>query len=546
VLQTFLAPSNAIDGIPVPSFHFDSERSPLTQIDHAALENALRDLALFAPGPGGAVGVVHEGRTVAEHAWGYADMARRLDMTTRTLMPICSISKQFTCGVLLDLVGDPSVLDDRVAGFLPRFRGRRPSVAELCHNQSGLRDYWALTVLHGADPEGVFGREDARPLLARMQTGHFEPGSSYSYSNGNFRMLSDMLEERAARSLGDLYRDRIFGPAGMETAVLTPDTSQPAGATVGYEGNATVGYFPATNRIYWTGDAGISASLTDMLAWEHHIDATRDDATSLYRRLSAPPTFADGAPASYGFGLAHEQVAGLEATGHGGALRGFRLQRLHVPARRLSVVVLFNHESDAHAAALAIARAALGERGAPPGAKAAEPGWAGAYMDPATDLVLRLDPGHGGLRARYAATPDRLQVDADGVARSADMTLTRDGEAVRMERPGENLRTTATRLSGKARPDIEGSYRSGEIEGSLEIVSTGGVFYGGFEGLLGRGGMQPVLPLAEDVWLLPCRRSMDAPAPGDWTIRVRREADGAVKELTVGCWLARRVDYARA
>jgi D-aminopeptidase len=115
-----------------------------------------------------------------------------------------------------------------------------------------------------------------------------------------------------------------------------------------------------------------------------------------------------------------------------------------------------------------------------------------------------------------------------------------------MERPGENLRTTATRLSGKARPDIEGSYRSGEIEGSLEIVSTGGVFYGGFEGLLGRGGMQPVLPLAEDVWLLPCRRSMDAPAPGDWTIRVRREANGAVKGLTVGCWLARRLDYARA
>jgi D-aminopeptidase len=167
-------------------------------------------------------------------------------------------------------------------------------------------------------------------------------------------------------------------------------------------------------------------------------------------------------------------------------------------------------------------------------------------MDPATDLVLRLNPGHGGLRARYAAAPDRLQVDADGVARSADMTLTRDGEAVRMERPGENLRTTATRLSGKARPDIEGSYRSGEIEGSLEIVSTGGVFYGGFEGLLGRGGMQPVLPLAEDVWLLPCRRSMDAPAPGDWTIRVRREANGAVKGLTVGCWLARRLDYARA
>ncbi len=339
----------------------------MTQIDHPALERAVANLAFSARGASGSVGVVHEGRTVLDHAWGYADMARRRAMSVRTLMPICSISKQFTCGVLLDVVGDPAVLDDRVAEFLPRFTGRRPGVADLCHNQSGLRDYWALTVLHGADPEGVFAREDARPLLARMQTGHFQPGASYSYSNGNFRILSDMIEERAGRSLGELYAQRMFGPAGMETAVLTADTSRPADGTVGYEGNAAVGYFPATNRIFWTGDAGISASLHDMLAWERHIDATRDDAGSLYRRLSAPQSFADGTPASYGFGLAHETVAGLAATGHGGALRGFRLQRLHVPARRLSVVVLFNHEGDAHAAALGIAKAALGERAEAPG-----------------------------------------------------------------------------------------------------------------------------------------------------------------------------------
>ena len=461
-------------------------------------------------------------------------------------MPICSISKQFTCGVLLDLVGDPAVLDERVAAFLPRFTGRRPSVAELCQNQSGLRDYWALTVLHGAQPEGVFAREDARPLLARMKTGHFEPGASYSYSNGNFRMLSDMIEERAGRSLGELYAERIFGPAGMETAVLTADTSAPADGTVGYEGNAAVGVIPATNRIYWTGDAGISASLRDMLAWERHIDAMRDDAASLYRRLSAPQSFADGTPAAYGFGLAHETVAGLAATGHGGALRGFRLQRLHVPARRLSVVVLLNHEGDAHGAAVKIAKAALGESGAEPGSEVVGPEWAGAYMNPATDLVLRVEPGHSGLRARYATSPDRLVLDSAGVARCADMTLARDGDGIRMERPGENLRTTAARLAGQAKPDIEGRYWSGEIEGSLEIVSTGGVFYGGFEGMLGRGGMYPVLPLAEDVWLLQCPRSMDAPAPGDWTIRVRRHAGGAVSGLTVGCWLARRVDYARA
>jgi D-aminopeptidase len=515
----------------------------MAEIDSLSLERSVCSLPLSFKGPGGLAGVVHDGNVILEHSWGYADLARRRPLTAQTLMPICSISKQFTCGVMLDLIGEPNHIDDRVAGYLPKLEGRRPSIVELCHMQSGLRDYWALTVLHGAHSEGVFGRVDARPMLARMRTTHFEPGMSYSYSNGNFRMLSDLIEEHVGRSLGELYAERIFGPAGMETAAFTPDTTEPADGTVGYEGNESVGFFPATNRIYWTGDAGISASLEDMLAWERHIDATRDEADGLYRRLSAPPRFADGSPAQYGYGLVHEKVGGFDATGHGGALRGFRLQRLHVPARRLSVVVLFNHEGDAHAAAASVMKAALGKEAEPPGSPV-EVDWAGAYVEPATDLVLRVEPRHGGLGARFATAAERLTVGADGVARGGDMTLARDGNGMRMERPGENLRTTATRLSGEAKRDLEGRYRSGEVDGSLEIVQTGGAFYGAFEGMLGKGPMHPIYPLAEDVWLMPCRRSMDAPAPGDWTVRVRRDA-GRVRGLTVGCWLARRVEYAK-
>ena len=106
------------------------------------------------------------------------------------------------------------------------------------------------------------------------------------------------------------------GRPGWRRRCWTPDTERAAGRDLSAtRGTSDVGFFPATNRIYWTGDAGIAASLEDMLAWERHIDATRDDADGLYRRLSAPPRFADGTPARYGYGLVHETVAGLEATG---------------------------------------------------------------------------------------------------------------------------------------------------------------------------------------------------------------------------------------
>src|SRR5690606_1620931 len=108
-----------------------------------------------------------------------------------------------------------------------------------------------------------FRKEDARLLFARMRSTHFSPGKNYSYSNGNFRILSDLIEEFTGRSLGELYRERIFTPAGMATAELIPDTAVPADGMIGHEGNDKVGFFPATNRIFWTGDAGISASLDD-------------------------------------------------------------------------------------------------------------------------------------------------------------------------------------------------------------------------------------------------------------------------------------------
>ncbi len=81
-----------------------------------------------------------------------------------------------------------------------------------------------------------------------------------------------------------------------------------------------------------------------MIAWEQFIDATRRDETGLYRRLSGPQTFIDGANAPYGFGLKFEETGGKRLTGHGGALRGWRCQRWHCADERLSTIAMFNFE----------------------------------------------------------------------------------------------------------------------------------------------------------------------------------------------------------
>lgn len=513
--------------------------------DQAALERALELLPLRYRGPGGVAGVVKDGRVIARRAWGYADLAARRPMTAATRLPICSVTKQFTCGLLLDQIADPAGLDAQVSGYLPAYADPLPSVAEMAHNQSGLRDYWALTVLQGATAEAEFPRAAALPLIARMKTGHFAPGTAYSYSNGNYRLLAEMIERATGRDLGALYAERIFAPAGMASAVLAADTRQAPDGVTGYEGNEETGYLPARNGIWWMGDAGIAAALDDMLAWECFIDATRDDPQGLYNRLSAPVSYRDGTPAQYGWGLRRDRVAGLAATGHGGALRGFRTNRMHVAGARLSVVVMFNHEAGAHAAVSGLLDAALGVTSEP----AAPPeGWEGLWLDRTNGLAARCTQDAGGITLRYGTGPVRLRQAPDGRAVTAGITLTRDGAGLAMWREAENQRLHATPLSPLAQADagaIAGRYWSDELEARLEITAAGGAAFAGFEGLLGRGPAEPVYPLAEDVWIIATRRSMDAPAPGDWTLQVHRDAAGQVAGLTVGCWLARNVTYRR-
>ncbi|HEV7267233.1 MAG TPA: D-aminopeptidase [Falsiroseomonas sp.] len=513
----------------------------------ARLDRLLRDLPRAYPGPGGAIAVLRGGDVLLRHAWGFANAERRIAFTPRTLFRICSITKQFTCALVLDACGDPGVLDGAVRARLPHLGEAAPGALALCHNQSGLRDYWAVAMLHGSPPEAPFGEAEAARVIAGTRSLQFAPGTRYSYANQNFRLLSDALEEHTGRGFAELLRARIFDRVGMGSAFLAADTRAMPDGTEGYEGTPASGFRAAENRVLWTGDAGLGASLDDMIAWERHIDATRDDAGSLYARLSGPVRFANGASASYGFGLGRGEEFGRRLTGHGGALRGWRSHRLHVPSERISVVVLFNHLADAHGAALDALAAVLGEARSRPDVEMPMPGWLGAWREPETGLAARIEAnGAGALRLRFGHNAERLDLRADGSAGNGRTVLRAAQDGLWLDRPQENQSSRLLPACGEAALGIAGRYRCDELDAELDIAEAGGVSHGAFSGFLGRGRMEMLEPIGPDLWALPCPRALDHTPPGDWTLAFRRDDAGRVAEVEVGCWLARRLIYRRA
>src|SRR5579871_6820728 len=121
------------------------------------LERVARTLPLDYPGPGGAVAALRDGEVVLRHTWGWSNAERRIPFTPGSLFRMCSITKQFTCAVVLDAFPDPTVLDAEVHAHLPNLTQEPPGALHLCHNQSGLRDYWAVAMLQGSPAEAPFG-----------------------------------------------------------------------------------------------------------------------------------------------------------------------------------------------------------------------------------------------------------------------------------------------------------------------------------------------------------------------------------------------------
>ena len=519
----------------------------MTAVNSTALDSAIENLPRRYPGPGGAVAVVKDGVPIIRHGWGFANLETRQPYTPSTLAPICSITKQFTCATMLSVAPDPSTLDPLTNSLLPGLEGEKPSTLDLANNQSGLRDYWALTVLCGASPEGDFRPADAVTLIGLTRSLHFRPGTAYSYSNGNFRMLALAIERKTGRDFGELLAERLLAPSGMETARFVAETSAVPGGATGYEGTSASGWRPGINRLHWSGDAGICASIDDLVAWEQVIDRTRDEPGSPYALLSRPARFRNGAPASYGLGLVHLKRWGRAMTGHGGAIRGWRLQRLWVPSERLSVDLAFNHESDSLGAALHVLASALGESDAPAHSDAAAAGaFAGSWFDGENGLLLDVTVNPDAtLSARYDGGTEVLSAAADGVARGLDMTLRREAAGLRIRRPGDAIDVTASKVSAVGEQDIAGHYGSEELGSSLEVLNAGGSWFAGFRGFLGTGPLMALMPAGQGVWRLACHRSLVTPAPGDWTLHVVRAPEGRVQSIRVGCWLARNVVFER-
>jgi CubicO group peptidase (beta-lactamase class C family) len=190
-------------------------------------DNAVVD-AIFASwdvrgSPGCALAVARDGILVYSRGYGYANLDYDIPITPQTVFDVASITKQFNAASLtmLALEGKLSLEDD-VRKWLPELPEYDSPITlqHMIYHTSGLRDYLNLFPLAGRGDYYPISHAQILAMMVRQRALIFPPGDQYRYSNTAYMLLAQVLERAGGKSLGEMTRERIFEPLGMEGSLM--------------------------------------------------------------------------------------------------------------------------------------------------------------------------------------------------------------------------------------------------------------------------------------------------------------------------------------
>ena len=250
------------------------EKTLATHFDEARMD------AIFAPLdqcrlPGVAVAVAIDGKPVYRRGFGLAHMELPVILGPAMRMRIGSTTKHFVALAFLLLCEEGRAsLDDPIAHYVPEIHeaSGHATVRQLMGHTSGIRDAMTISMLINGAATRV---SDAYILelyqtLADVDTA---AGTSWSYNNGAYVLLTAAIERITGESLETVLRERIFEPVGMHDTMLRRSDNDFVANSAALHFRTAEGRF---TRDYMgseiSGPGGIVSTMDDMLRWLRHMD----------------------------------------------------------------------------------------------------------------------------------------------------------------------------------------------------------------------------------------------------------------------------------
>ncbi|MBQ2358460.1 MAG: beta-lactamase family protein [Ruminococcus sp.] len=189
----------------------------------------IADAVIRQSGFEGVVMITQNGEVLAQSAVGNTNREPNAPVTPDTRFCVASVSKQFAATAIM-LLQEQGLLStsDTIDAYFPDFvYGGSITIQNLLSMRSGLFTGDGIVPNSGEAPSLVpeeYGfsydntmEENRQAALAWLfeQPLNFEPGTRYEYSNSNYFLLAQIVEQVAGMPYEDFVRQRIFEPLGM-------------------------------------------------------------------------------------------------------------------------------------------------------------------------------------------------------------------------------------------------------------------------------------------------------------------------------------------
>lgn len=309
---------------------------------------------------GVAVAVFSEDNILFSRAYGMANLTHGIPFTTGTSSNIASVSKQFT-GFAISLLEKEGKLsfDDDVREYIPEFPEFYPRITlrHLLNHTSGLREIWHTLLMQGVSIEGTWTRPEIIQQIIQQQELQFSPGERFSYNNGNYILLAEVIERITGVLFSNWMEAKVFRPLGMEhTRVkvfpgqIIPCSARGYAAQINSDSRYTarrlskeeggVREFSDINAFY--GASSIYSTVGDLTTWLMNFNNAHIGGTEVIFRMTERGILTNGDTTIYGFGIIIDTYRGLHRYSHSGFDGGHRASIVYYPQIDAGIVILGN------------------------------------------------------------------------------------------------------------------------------------------------------------------------------------------------------------